>query len=195
MYYGIYKGIREGAWICLRDAGVDRLPIDIIKIARVAGVRVLRNTDVMLLGRGELGRSLYDGTNWVIVYDDLQSTETARYTVAHELGHILLGHEISHIKYSNYDQIDKRPKAEKQADMFACRLLCPACVIWALDLHTAEEIAEYCRVDMNVAVARSRRMKLLYERNMFLSSEVERQVFEHFREYIEKNTKNRLSQN
>ena len=68
--------------------------------------------------------------------------------------------------------------------MFAIRLLCPACVLWKLDLHTPEEIAQYCRVPLDTAKERSARMKTLYGRNKFLTSDIEREVFSRFEDYL-----------
>ena len=184
MYYGIYKGIREAAWICLRDAEIDRLPVDVLKIARIAGIRVVRNSLAHILKRDELAKSFYDGRNWLIVYDDSRSTVESRLTVAHELGHILLGHDMKHTLYADTKEFDKKPKSEQQADMFALRLLCPACVLWKLDLHTPEEIARYCRVPLNAAEARSTRMATLYERNRFLTNPIEKEVYARFESYI-----------
>ena len=184
MYYGIYKGIREAAWICLRDAEIDRLPVDVLKIARTAGIRVVRNSLAHILKRDELAKSFYDGRNWLIVYDDSRSTVESRLTVAHELGHILLGHDMKHTLYAYAKEFDKKPKSEQQADMFALRLLCPACVLWKLDLHTPEEIARYCRVPLGTAEERSARMNILYERNKFLTSDIEKDVYSRFESYI-----------
>ena len=189
MYYGIYKDIREGAWVCLRDSGIDRLPVDVLKIAKAAGIHVVRNSLAEILKPDELGKSLYDGNNWLIVYDDSCSTSESRNTIAHELGHILLGHELKHVRYDKTKEFDKKPKSEQQAEMFATRLLCPACVLWKLDLHTPEEIAEHCRVPLDMAKERSKRMKILYERNMFLSSDIEKEVFAKFEGYLEKEIK------
>ena len=184
MYYGIYKGIREAAWICLRDAEIDRLPVDVLKIARIAGIRVVRNSLAHILRRDELAKSFYDGRNWLIVYDDSRSTVESRLMVAHELGHILLGHDLKHTLYADAKEFDKKPKSEQQADMFALRLLCPACVLWGLDLHTPEEIAKYCRVPLDTAKERSARMNILYERNKFLTSDIEKDVYSRFESYI-----------
>ena len=184
MYYGIYKGIREAAWICLRDAGIDRLPVDVLKIARTAGIRVVRNSLANILRSDELAKSFYDGKNWLIVYDDSRSTVESRLMVAHELGHVLLGHDLKHVLYADAKEFDKKPKSEQQADMFAIRLLCPACVLWKLDLHTPEEIAAYCRVPLDTAKERSARMKTLYGRNKFLTSDIEKEVFARFEDYL-----------
>ncbi len=50
-----------------------------------------------------------------------------------------------------------------------------------------EEIADLCDVSMQAAKIRARRMEILYDRNMFLSHPLERQVFGQFKDFINKN--------
>ena len=69
--------------------------------------------------------------------------------------------------------------------MFASRLLAPACVLWALNARTPEEIAALCQISHQAAKFRAERMAILYERNRFLSSPLERKVYDQFKEFIE----------
>lgn len=187
MYYAVYKGVRDSAWRCLLDFHLDTLPIDVLKITRAAGIRVIKNSMVDDLLPGEHGKAYYDGTKWIIIYNDLEPTVVSRFTVAHELGHIFLGHELQHIKYAEASEFRRKPKSEQQADLFAMRLLCPACVLWGLDLHTTDEISEVCRVPHNTAKARAERMQILYERKKFLTNPLEQEVYESFEEFIKAN--------
>lgn len=186
MYYGLYKNIRHSAWQCLIDFNIDRLPVDVLKIARAAGIRVIRNTSVNVLLPDENGKSFFDGSNWIIVYNDNNPTELSRFTVAHELGHIFLGHDLCLGHFPQAKEVSTKPKSEQQADMFALRLLCPACVLWGLDLHSADEIARYCRVESDISNTRARRMKELYKRGKFLTDPTEKQLYKNFEEYITK---------
>ena len=70
MYYSFYKNVRNSAWQCLLDFGIDRLPVDLVKITRGAGIRLIRNSHVDMLQVGERARSYSDGSTWVFVYDD-----------------------------------------------------------------------------------------------------------------------------
>ncbi len=191
MYYGIYKNVRNSAWQCLNDFNISTLPIDIASIAKTSGIRIIKNSSVWLLEDNENGRSLYINGVWHIVYNDSSPTAMTRYTIAHELGHILLGHETATVKYTNTKSFKTSSSAEDQADMFAKRLLCPACVIWALELSSAEEIAKYFYVDIDTATERCKRIKVLNKRGKYLTDDLERQVFEHFRDYIEDERKKR----
>ncbi len=185
MHYGIYQNVRNSAWQCLLDFGIDRLPVDLMKITRMAGIRVVRNSAVSILAPSEEGKSFFDGVDWVIVYDDRRPAERSRFTIAHELGHIFLGHELTRLKYADMDEFERSAKSEQQADLFAYRLLCPACVLWGISLRTAQEISQACRVDLSVACVRAARMKQLYKKRMFLSHPLEKRVYERFAPFIE----------
>ena len=178
--YGIYQNIRNSSWQCLIDFGIDALPVDVLKIARGAGFHVIKNSSVNILFEGENGRSYYDGKRWYIIYDDRNPTEISRFTIAHELGHIFLGHELKHIRYSHTKEIIKDPKSEIEADRFAIKLLCPACVLWKYELYSPEDISRACRIDIDVATKRAVRMKTLVKRNCFLKSPLERKLYEKF---------------
>ncbi len=184
MYYGIYKNIRDGVWRSLLSGNIDSLPVNILKITNEANIHVKKNSDTHDLMPGELGRSYYNGFSWFITYDDSQPVNVSRFTVAHELGHFILGHDLIYSKYNNVQAFSKKPKEEEQADSFAIRLLAPACILKELDLHTAEEIAKYCNIPLSYAEQRSKRMKVLYKRDMFLTDPLEKEVYENFKPYL-----------
>lgn len=110
-----------------------------------------------------------------ILYNADSIRERQRYSIMHELGHYLLGH-------SDYSE-----ENEYQAERFAIDVLAPACVLWGLNLHTAEEISRACNISMTSAKRRAERMAVLYDRNMFLSHPLERQVFIQFKKFIDQN--------
>ena len=186
MYYGIYKNIRSSAWRCLVDFNIGSFPVDILKIARAVGIRVIKNSSVGDLLPGEHGKSYFNGQAWIIIYNDLEPVDVCRFTVAHELGHFFLGHDLAYSRYEGAQHFTRRPKAEEQADMFALRLLCPACIIKELDLHSAEDIAKYCLIPLSIAKARAERMKTVYKRDMFFTDPLEKQVYDNFCSYLKK---------
>lgn len=187
--YGAYQNIRDSAWQVLLDYNIHSLPVNVTKIARSAGITVFKNSDVNELKDDEVGVSILADDKWYIVYDDTVSNERARFTIAHELGHIFLGHPLKLGYHARTIDISK-PETERQADMFAIRLLVPACVVWGLNLHTPEEIQQAFGISYTSAKARAERMQTLYERKKFLSSNLERRVYENFKEYIDSHEKN-----
>ena len=184
MFYGSYRNLRNGAWQCLIDCHAESLPIDILQIARVANIRVIRNSLVGDLRADEHGKSYFNGSHWFIIYDDSLPTVEARFTIAHELGHIFLGHDLTYAKFSSAKEFESSEKSEQQADMFAIRLLTPACLLWSLELHSAEQISEICRIPLWVAEPRAKRMKTLLRRNCFLKDPLEQQLYERFKPYL-----------
>lgn len=184
MYYAIYKNVRDSAWQCLIDYKIDKLPVDVLKIAELCNVHVIRDSQVHELKPGEDARTYCNGKKWIIIFNDKNNSYTSRFAIAHELGHILLGHEKAYVKYSGMEQFNKKPKSEQQADMFALRLLCPACVLMQMKLRSAEDISLYCHIPMHCAELRSKRMTELYKRNKFLTSDLEKQVYNNFSGYF-----------
>ena len=161
------------------------MPIKVLKIAAFYGVKVMKDSAVQLLDPGVSGCTLLDGSGWQIVDNDTEPRGRARFTIAHELGHILLGHELSDSRGHFRTASDRREPAEKQADEFAARLLAPACVLWALELYEPADIMRVCDISAEAAGYRAERMKVLRDRGKFLTSPLERQVFEVFKPWIE----------
>lgn len=186
MIYGLYKNARDAAWKCLIDFNVTELPVKLLKIAQEADIKVIKNSTVHELALHESGVSLFDGGRWYIVYDDDETRQRCRFTIAHELGHIFLGHELRKGFYARTFDITK-PAVEQEADVFASRLLAPVCVLWALNAYTALEISKLCDISQTVAQIRAERMLILKKRNRFLTSPLEKEVIKNFDNYIKKN--------
>lgn len=183
--YKLYKDARDASWQCLIRTGAAELPIKVLKIAAFCGVKVAKDSAAQLLKQGVSGCTLLDENGWQIVYRDSESRGRTRFTIAHELGHILLGHELSDSRGHFRTASDRREPAEKQADEFAARLLAPACVLWALELYEPAEIMRVCDISAEAAGYRAERMNVLRNRGKFLTSPLERQVFENFKPWIE----------
>lgn len=184
--YGAYKNVRNAAWQVLLDYNINSIPVNVVSIANSSGITIVKNSEVNELKSSEVGASILNENKWYIVYDDTVSKGRIRFTIAHELGHIFLGHPLKLGYHARTIDTDK-PETERQADMFAIRLLVPACVVWGLQLHTAEEIQDTFNVSYSAAQARASRMKTLYERDKFLTSELEKKVFKNFENYILEN--------
>ncbi|MCH5207583.1 MAG: ImmA/IrrE family metallo-endopeptidase [Oscillospiraceae bacterium] len=184
--YGIYKKARDASWQALIDNKVDSLPVDLAQIVDNNGINLLKNSQVHELRSKEVGISLFDGKRWFIVYDDSLPLGRKRFTIAHELGHIFLGHPLVagfHARTTD----ENLPQTETAANVFASRFLAPACVLWGLNAHTADEIARFCEISAEAAGIRAKRMAELYKRNMFLTSPLEQQVYNQFKDFIEQN--------
>lgn len=182
MLYGKYKNVRNSAWQALLDFNVTKLPVSVNSIAKQLGIKVIKNSDIHELQNGERGVTLFKDEHWYIVFDDTESVPVCRFTVAHELGHILLGHIlVSGTKYRTFSKCDEE---EQEADMFAARLLAPACVLHELQALSAEQIAKVCNISISAAEVRAERMQVLEARNKYYLHPLERRVREQFEDFI-----------
>ncbi len=156
-------------------------------------MRVLKDSDAKVLTKTMRGQVVYSGKQWTIIYNDKMTVDQIRFTLAHEIGHMYLQHNL----YKPKDRIIQPvfrsyPSAEKQANMFAERLLCPSCVLAALDPQSPEEIVELCHVELSVAKRRYKRMLELNNRNKYLTDPLEKELYELFLPFI--NERKGLSQ-
>lgn len=186
MNYGVYKNVRNNAWQCLLDVGITELPVSVVKIADFFDIKIVKNSKYNWLKPKQIGISrLTSNGRWIICYEDTEPSYRSRFTIAHELGHILLGHQLKDGEDHTRTFDKDRPQIESEADMFAARILAPACVLWGLDLHTPEDIASACNISFSAAQFRAQRMEELYRRQKFLTHPLEKQVYEQFKNFIE----------
>ena len=179
MNYEIYKSSRNASWKFLISHKVSELPIDIKSITKSMGITV-RKDITGLLEPGEQGRTITTENEIQMIVRDMPIPQK-RYTIMHEIGHLVLSHTTNNGIYTDDN--------EYQAERFAIDVLAPACVLWGLNLHTAEDIARACNISMTAAKRRAERMAVLYDRNMFLSHPLERQVFSQFKDFIDSQNK------
>ncbi len=137
------------------------IPVDVEAVARRAGAEVVETP-----GLGFSGTVATDGRAPVIRINPDESTLRQRFTIAHELGHLFLGHltrekpeyrdPARNYTMSNYD-----PK-ERDANRFAAALLMPADAVKAVILRmegaNIERLAEVFQVSKT---AMSIRLKAL----------------------------------
>ena len=126
----------------LGDAGETEPPVDVISTARGCGSRVIgwRTMDDSLAG---LLVELEDGP--LIAFNSTHPFERQRFTIAHELGHLLLGHlDTFHVDLTTQESEGEHPgydsAHEKAANSFAANLLMPE--PWVRELASPVELAE-----------------------------------------------------
>lgn len=195
MSYENYKHARDAAWQMLIDCHVTSLPVDVAQLCATKGY-VLRSYKagrkaieaIGLAGQCEIvsGFTYYHNGVYYIFYDDSCSPGRQRFTIAHEIGHIIL----VHLMDGQYTVINREPgpqddPAETQANQVAARLLAPACVLHALGVTTANEISQLCGISQQAAEFRAARLRVLNQRDKFLTSPLERKVFDQFKPFLE----------
>lgn len=180
MNYGKYKQARNASWQCLIDYKINSLPVKVSQIAKQADITLLKNSAVNLLHQNESGTTLMQNDKLYIIYADEQSPQRCRFTIAHELGHIFLGH----LFCKDGNGFATTDDAEHLANVFARDLLAPACVLHELQALTSAAIANLCDISFDAATYRAERMSELERRKAFYLHPLERQVKKQFADFI-----------
>lgn len=182
MNYSAYKKARDYAWAILKIEKTSALPVPIVDICHKFGVVV----KYFKPNHGEKGMIMnLFGVPHIFVSPKL-SEEERRYIIAHELGHFLLGH-LKHFEFLMYYEYQVgKYTFEDQASTFATRLLSPACVLNSCNVRSWQDIERLCKLPRKIAKLRMARLNTLKKRNMFLTSELEKAVYENFEDYIKK---------
>ena len=198
MNYDDYKRARDLSWRVLLDTGTRELPVKVSQICGAYGV-TLRSYQagaplIQTLGLDAQcvvsdGFTVRIGEHCYVFYNIEQPPGRVRFTIAHELGHILLEHlgDGEHTVYNREPSPADSPE-EHTANVFASRLLAPACVLHALGAVTPEQIAAVCDISLTAAKFRAGRMGVLEQRGKYGSSPLERQVLAQFQPYIDRVT-------
>ena len=177
MDYRDYQNARYAAWRILLDCNVDQLPVRTSAICRQLGIRMVE---------GNIAQDGYSfitkGVPCIVVNRNIHPARK-RFTAAHEIGHIILGH-VGRYQLVNREPSEEDNPIEHSANVFASRLLAPACVLWGVNAHTPEQIMELCHISKQSAEFRANRMVLLYMRDKFLSSPLERELYQRFAPFI-----------
>ena len=179
MDYRDYKASRNLAWEILLREDVRKLPVRPSAMCRSMGIS-------LAYGNQEQGSDGYSavisGAMYIVIKRDKPASRI-RFTIAHEIGHILLGH-LGTCHLVNREPSGTDTPVEHEANVFASRLLAPACVLWGCGAQSAEEIAELCGISQQSARIRAERMAVLRKRNQFLVSPLERELYEKFLPFI-----------
>lgn len=190
MHYNDYKKARNAAWQILIDCHIKELPIKVFSVCQRLQIHVKQDSNTPYSG---YVKSVHD--NIFICINATEPLPRQRFTAAHELGHVVLGHVDNSLQTGVCGvlcrdaviNVDSTNKTEQEANVFASRILAPACVLWGINARTPEDIMRICNISREAAEYRAVRMIELYKRNKFLTSQLERRVYMQFQDYIAKN--------
>lgn len=189
--YDFYRQARDASWQFLLESEVGVLPLPLSAICQQRDITLMLDTKGIYLTYSDKGVTFKTPEGkWHILLNPADSVPVRRYTTAHELGHIYLEHPMYDGRYGRTFGIQKtatQDPIEYQAERFAIGILAPACVLYGLGIHTAEDISKVCGISLSAARIRAERMSILYQRKSFFCSPLERKVFEIFEDFIKAN--------
>ena len=162
------------------------LPINPTDIAKSLGIKIVSYktfSDVyeiepaVLYQKSALGFSAKINNRFVIAVNENSCSERRkRFTIAHELGHCVLGHNIGDILTKN---------DERAADKFAAELLAPIPVLILCGAESPAEIKKICGISDKAAEIRFEELVRLRRKNFLLSDE-NRRLAEIFADFIKR---------
>lgn len=157
------------------DSGINWLPVNPFELYEMHGwillswgeARELLNDDDPLRlkkSRAEARTSIIRGSNdYITVYDEtIEPFQRIRWTIAHEIGHIVLGHlhdfdktaiNRGGLNSSEYEVL------EKEADFFASELLAPMGVLKSVGAINSNDIQLVCNISKRASLNRERDIK------------------------------------
>lgn len=189
--YENYVKARDTSWEVLLRCGIDELPITLGTIADYYNFKVIAysDTNITQVFKNEVvsgdGFIVFSkGKKEIFLNDKVNNRNRRRFTLAHELGHGILNHNIDIVHYRNSEVDSDIDMQELEANVFARDILMPSTILAALDIHTPEEIMKVCDVSRKSAEIRAARMDLLYKRNMFNLHPMERKVRQQFDKFV-----------
>lgn len=186
--YQNYKYARDRAWKTLIECKINQLPVNLAVIANFYNISIIKYSQSNDTFTGDGFSTMVDG-KLIVYYNDIDYPITRqRFTIAHELGHCLLGHLKFGKTYNRNSEkdFDGMDIYEMQANVFARDILMPATVLHSLNIKSFEDISQLCNVSLQSAEIRFNRLLELNKRGMFNKHPLERQVHSQFKDYIKK---------
>jgi len=174
-----YKEIRDLAWSILIETNINKLPVDIIKVCEKLNIKIRSYDNNHKLAKiYKNGFSLITSCGEKSIYynKSINNINRCRFTIAHELGHIMLNHNKKTNK--SYKEL------EKEANMFAIRILSPICILHEINISSPDELSNVCKISNSASYFRYKKMKKARVKNLFYYSEKEKIILHQFRDFI-----------
>ena len=195
----MHKHIRRSAWGLLLTHGICNLPVNINDLLCNMGVRcydyrsgwpIIDQLGLDGLCKNEAFTVQVDDGKYIIFYHPEPFKSRLKFTLAHEIGHIVLGHPLTDYPRCRAFAINSaNDPTERQANRFAARLLAPACVLHEIGVITAHEIMDHTGMSYYAAKVRLDEIQRLNRLGMYYSDPMEVAVREQFWGYIQRHSR------
>lgn len=177
-----YYNVRNNAWEFLIKNNVREYPLNLNKILKQNNWYLVNYQNycnhrkiniIQLISKYPDAFTIQDmNNNFLICFNEKNNKQRIRFSIAHEIGHIVLGH------------LYKNEKLEKEANMFAARILMPMLLIKELKITISKELAKLCDVSIEAANFRLKRFNKIKERKMFYTKPREKKLLLQLKPFI-----------
>ncbi len=135
---------KETAQHVLLEHGISELPFGVGDLCRAVGITA-KSTGPFRLRECGGGICCMEENMPYIFIDPSYCKDYQKFTAAHELGHILLGHIGSWTSMGGIQYLSKKC-SEPDANAFAEELTMPECVLMSCGITTVRQIKRLCRI-------------------------------------------------
>lgn len=127
---------------------------------------------------------------YILYNNNIVPRSCIRFTLMHEVSHIMLNHDTQIICYTKKSNIKNQSKhsnniLELEANIFSLCFLAPSCVLIALNIHNETAIMELCGLPYIISKKKLEYLQFLYKNNIFLRNSLEKNVYIQFIPFIE----------
>ena len=177
-----YYKVRNKAWLFLIENNVRSYPLNLQEIADKNNWQIWsyaqycqfsHRREEDLIASHPDGFTIQNGDRFFICYNQNNYKWRNRFTIAHEFGHIVLHKDITDSKM-----------LEKEANMFASRILMPMVLIKELNISTPETLSKLCDVSIEASTFRMKRYKKIKTRHKFYTNKYEIKLLKQLRDFI-----------
>lgn len=178
-----YYNVRNNAWEFLIKNNIQSYPLNLKNIAdnnnwTIMSYKELCNLYKLnynkILSKYPDGFTILTNNNeYIICYNENNIKQRNRFTICHEIGHIIL-----HSVYKN-------ERLEKEANMFASRILMPMLLIKELSINNAEELSKLCDVSIEASNFRLKRFEEIKIKEKFYTNPREQRLYKQLKKFIE----------
>lgn len=190
-----YDICRAAARQVMHQGGVNWLPVDPRPLFRAIGGLLLTEAQVsrltgladpllmQLAGADARTVQRRDTDMPITIFREDKLNARIRWSLAHELGHIALGH-LTKYEFTRLGAptVGQASALEREADAFACELLAPPGLLRAMGVKWAEDVALVC--DLSQEAAGYRERDLATGVVMAAAKAMEQWYQEHFAEFL-----------
>lgn len=161
--------------------GIDTFPFDPFEICKKMNIELVKYSTLSLHAKMKLyatgnsdAVSCIDSNNKIMIfYNDIKLPERIRFSLMHELGHIVLEH------------LERSAIAEIESNFFAAYSLAPTAIIDYFNPSTPQEIAKRFYVSTECAENRMEQYKLWKDKGQYSYYSCDEEFLPLFKDYLQ----------